>query len=234
MGFVFSSGYLTLFRIRGVPVKAHWTIPLMAVMLGGFRFLPGVWVGVALLILWHEVGHLFFVLRYGLRAISVEVNGFGGLCKYAGIPTPVQSSIIAWGGVLFQMIALVVALIVGNFVVVPHSAFGTQLYDTFFRLNLFLMGLNLIPIPPFDGAEAWKLFGRLKQQKASPPQRRRRVKTPEKKKPVTRGRGAGKVVELKRRADGKEVIVVDEDDVKETVREALERAAREARDKRSN
>jgi 2-phosphoglycerate kinase len=42
------------------------------------------------------------------------------------------------------------------------------------------------------------------------------------------------VVQLKRRADGKEVIVIDEDDVKETVKEALERAAREARDKRQN
>jgi hypothetical protein len=52
--------------------------------------------------------------------------------------------------------------------------------------------------------------------------------------PDTRHRGAGKVVDIKRRADGKEVIVVDEDDVKDTVREALERAAKEARDKRQN
>jgi hypothetical protein len=228
---VFSRGYLTLFRIRGVPVKAHWSIPLVALFMSGFRFLPGVWVGVVLLILWHEIGHLFFVLRYGLRAMSVEVNGFGGLCRYTGTPTPVQRSVIAWGGVVFQMIALVAALIIGNFVVEPESAFGTQLYDTFFRLNLLLAGLNLIPIPPFDGAEAWKLFGRLKSQK-KPPRRQRRVKP--KPRPDTRHRGAGKVVDIKRRADGKEVIVVDEDDVKDTVREALERAAKEARDKRQN
>ncbi len=226
---MFSRGYLTLFRIRGVPVRAHWSIPLVALFMSGFQFLPGVWVGVILLILWHEIGHLFFVLRYGLRAVSVEVNGFGGLCQYVGSPTPVQRSVIAWGGVVFQMIALVIALVVGSFVIQPESTFGIHLYDTFIRLNLFLAAFNLLPIPPFDGAEAWKLFGRLKAQK-KPPRRERRVKS----KPSTRKKGAGKVVELKRRGDGREVIVVDDDDVKETVREALERAAKEARDKRQN
>jgi hypothetical protein len=214
--------------VRGVPVRVHWTIPLVALFMSGFSYLPGVWVGVILLILWHEIGHLFFVLRYGLRAVSVEVNGFGGLCRYAGSPTPVQSSIIAWGGVVFQMIALVVALVIGNFVVPPEGAFGTQLYDSFIRINLFLAAFNLLPIPPFDGAEAWKLFGRWKSQGKKPPKRERNVN------PKPRRGAPGQVVQLKRRADGKEVIVIDEDDVKETVKEALERAAREARDKRQN
>jgi len=224
---VFTRGYLTLLKIRGVPVKAHWSIPLIALFMSGFTYMPGVWVGVILLILWHEIGHLFFVLRYGLRAVSVEVNGFGGLCQYVGAPTPVQRSMIAWGGVVFQMIALVIALVVANFIYAPQSAFGLELYDSFIRINLFLAAFNLIPIPPFDGAEAWKLFGRLKGQK-KPPRRERRVK------PKPRRDGPGEVVQLKRRADGKEVIVIDEDEVKETVKEALERAAREARDKRQN
>ena len=224
---MFTRGYLTLLKIRGVPVKAHWSIPLIALFMSGFTYMPGVWVGVILLILWHEIGHLFFVLRYGLRAVSVEVNGFGGLCQYVGAPTPVQRSMIAWGGVVFQMIALVIALVVANFIYAPQSAFGLELYDSFIRINLFLAAFNLIPIPPFDGAEAWKLFGRLKGQK-KPPRRERRVK------PKPRRDGPGEVVQLKRRADGKEVIVIDEDEVKETVKEALERAAREARDKRQN
>ena len=35
-----------------------------------------------------------------------------------------------------------------------------QAFHTFIGTNLWLMAINLVPVPGFDGAEAWKLFGK--------------------------------------------------------------------------
>lgn len=39
----------------------------------------------------------------------------------------------------------------------PENEFAAQLVHTFTNVNLFIIALNLIPVPPLDGAEAWKL-----------------------------------------------------------------------------
>ncbi|MBW2460248.1 MAG: hypothetical protein JRH11_01295 [Deltaproteobacteria bacterium] len=245
---MFRRGYLTLFKLRGVPVRAHWSIPLLALFVSGFSYAPGIWLGAVLIIIWHEIGHLFFVLRFGLQALSVEVSGFGGLCKYTGYPSPVESSIIAWGGVIFQVALFVVTLLVTQLVYAPTGVFESQLADTFIRLNLALAAFNLIPIPPFDGSEAWKLFGRLKTRgpKSKKTKKTKKAKkTKETKKtsgPKARRSGKassaqGNVVRLEQRPDGREVLVFDEEvnkQARETVQEALERAAREARDNKPN
>ncbi|RLB53827.1 MAG: hypothetical protein DRJ42_10795 [Deltaproteobacteria bacterium] len=242
---MFRRGYLTLFKLRGVPVRAHWSIPLLALFVSGFSYAPGIWLGAVLVIIWHEIGHLFFVLRFGLQALSVEVSGFGGLCKYAGYPSPVESSIIAWGGVIFQVALFIVTLLVTQLVYAPTSVFGSQLADTFIRLNLALAAFNLIPIAPFDGSEAWKLFARLKTRGPKTKKSKKTKKTKKTKKasgPKGRrsdkaGSAQGNVVRLERRPDGREVLVFDEEidkQARETVQEALERAAREARDNKPN
>ena len=43
----------------------------------------------------------------------------------------------------------------------PTASFWTQMADAFTRVNLWVMLVNLLPIPPLDGAEAWRLFGLL-------------------------------------------------------------------------
>ena len=67
-----------------------------------------------LLILIHEMGHAVLVRRVGLHAVSIDVHGFGGQCRYAGYPDPLQRSIVAWGGVLAQALlgAITLAVVV--------------------------------------------------------------------------------------------------------------------------
>jgi hypothetical protein len=55
--------------------------------------------------------------------------------------------------------------------------FQLDVVRAFVSTNIFLMALNLLPIPPLDGAEAWRvvplLYGRAKQALARRRHRRR-------------------------------------------------------------
>jgi stage IV sporulation protein FB len=166
-------GYLTIGRFRGVPLRLHWTLPLGALIFGGFRFVPAFWVGFFLLVLGHELGHAFFVQRYRHQVLSVDVTGFGGLCRWVGRATPYERAVIAWGGVLVQGLILLVAVAVLFAAGPPRSVWSVQLADVFTRTNLWLIGLNLLPLAPLDGKEAWPLVGhladRLRSRRPPPP-----------------------------------------------------------------
>ncbi len=150
-------GSLTLARLRGIPIRAHWTLPLGALFFSGFRFAPGFWIGFFLLVLIHELGHAALVRAFRLRVVGIDVTGFGGLCHWSGMATERQRGAIAWGGVLAQLALLAVAA--GSLFVLgrPPTRFAAELFSVFTYTNVYLIGLNLLPIPPLDGFEAWKL-----------------------------------------------------------------------------
>ncbi|HVO30658.1 MAG TPA: M50 family metallopeptidase, partial [bacterium] len=138
------------------PLRIHWTAPLGALFFGHFRFVPGFWIGFLVLILFHEMGHAAFVLANGARATSVDVHGLGGLCWWNGRVTPMGRAAIAWGGVLAQALLGVLAWQYFR-AVPPDSAVTAQLAWVFSTTNLWMIGINLIPVRPLDGAEAWPI-----------------------------------------------------------------------------
>src|SRR5579859_4663516 len=107
---MFETGFLRLGRIRGAPIRIHWSVALGLLFFTGFRFEPAAWLGFIALILMHELGHALMVLRYGLRVVAVDVHGFGGECRWEGTPTAWQRAAIAWGGVMGQAVVLVATL----------------------------------------------------------------------------------------------------------------------------
>lgn len=168
---MFRTGYLTLLRWRGVPLKLHWTIPVGAVLLGRFAFVPGFWVGFFFLVLAHELGHALVVRLCGQQVLAVEVTGLGGVCRWQGHATPLARAAIAWGGVWAQLLVFAAA---GLFLLLrglPSSWFAAQLLEALLWGNVWLMLLNLLPIPPLDGKEAWPLFSllgaRLRRRRAA-------------------------------------------------------------------
>lgn len=161
---MFERGYLKLFSVRGIPVRAHWTVPLGVLLFSGGRFAPGLWVGILALIVLHELGHAVLVHRTGLVNLGIDLTGLGGRCRWAGSPSPLARSLIAWGGVLAQLAVLAVTGLLALLFGTPSQPFVAQLVHAFLWSNLFLMGLNLIPIQPLDGAEAWPLFGHLRDR----------------------------------------------------------------------
>jgi stage IV sporulation protein FB len=167
--FMFDRGFLTIARLKGIPIRIHWTMPVGALVFGGLRFAPAFWLGFFVLVLVHELGHAFYVQRYGHRVLSIEVTGFGGLCRWSGAATPYERAAIAWGGVVAQGLLLLAALAVLLALGPPRALWSAELAHVFTRTNLWLIGLNLLPFRPLDGAEAWPLaryvFDRLRERR---------------------------------------------------------------------
>ena len=154
-------GSFTVARLRGIPIRLHWTVPIGALVFGGFRFAPGFWAGFLLLVLIHELGHAVLVRAFRLRVEGIDITGFGGLCHWSGRATATERGFIAWGGVVAQAL-----LLAGTFAGLallgkPRTPFVAELVSVFTFTNLWLIALNLLPVPPLDGHEAWKLIGHL-------------------------------------------------------------------------
>jgi len=153
------SGYLKVGRFGGAPIRIHWTTPIGAFAFCGFAFVPAAWAAFVVLILIHEIGHAAFVRGFRLHLQSVDVHGIGGVCHYSGTTTPIRRALVAWGGVLGQAVLLAIALIARLFLPPTAAPWVAQVFYALIWTNLYIMAINLIPVPGFDGAEAWKLFG---------------------------------------------------------------------------
>lgn len=166
---MFERGFLTVGRFRGIPIRFHWSMALGALFFGGLRFVPAFWLAFVVLVLVHELGHAFVARRLGHQALAVDVTGFGGLCHWdARRASGLDHSLVAWGGVAAQFALLLVTLAYTVVAGAPASSVEAQVVSAFTRTNLWIMALNLLPIPPLDGAQAWRLFSELKQRGLSP------------------------------------------------------------------
>jgi hypothetical protein len=208
---MFETGYVTVARWKGTPIRVHWTTPIGMLMFGGLRFAPGIWLGYLLIVCLHEMGHAWLSRRMGLEAMSIDIHAFGGLCRYGGSSISAwQRSVVAWGGVLAQAIILAIACVAIVVLPAPPIPFAADLLGALTWTNLVLIGLNLLPFPPLDGAEAWRIIGLARD-------RRKRAAM----------RNARSHVEARVPArDALEIGEVDEAAVRETVRRALADAAR--------
>jgi hypothetical protein len=126
------------------------------------------------------------VLRYRLDVVSVDVHGFGGVCRWQGVSTAWQRAVIAWGGVMAQLALLLVTEGIVLAKGAPTSALTADLVYVFTATNLWLLLINLMPVPPLDGASAWTLFrvwneGRgVRDRRAAARQHLRRIEMTEK------------------------------------------------------
>ena len=155
----FVKGSIILGRWNGAPIRIHWTVLLSGLIFGGSKFLPVYWMSFIVIILIHEAGHAFVIRRMGLRVDEIVVHGIGGYCRWVGDPGPVSRSVIAWGGVLAQFILFITSIILFSIVNASHGAITSQIYRAFVISNIWIIVFNLIPVAPFDGAEAWKIIG---------------------------------------------------------------------------
>lgn len=144
-------------RIAGTPVRLHWSVLLGAVIFSGFRLAPGAWLGFVLVILVHELGHMAVVKLARQRALGIDIHGLGGECQWTGNATPMQRAAIAWGGVWGQLALLALALPLSYAVGASLGVFGLDLFYALTWGSLLIAAINLLPFPPLDGAEAWRL-----------------------------------------------------------------------------
>jgi hypothetical protein len=190
---MFSTGYWTIGRVRGAPVRVHWSAPFGAIAFTGFSLNPGLWAGFFLLVILHELGHAAIVRRLGYEVVAVRVHAFGGDCQWAGDPTRAEDAAVAWGGVLAQGVLWVAATVAVLVVGEPTSPILRALAITATSTNLRMIVFNLLPIPPLDGHRAWPLLPMLweARQEQREYQRRRVERRKERDREVARERARG-------------------------------------------
>jgi Zn-dependent protease len=173
MHFSRRSKLFEIMEIKGVKVFAHWAVLLIGtvVLLGGVQeplLAFAVLASYYGLILIHECGHMIAARRNGCTVWSVELHPVWGITRFSQPYSRFDPCVIAWAGVVAQGI-------VGIPLVAWVEVFGYTHFEAvnavlailgFFNLSIAV--LNLLPVPPLDGAIAWGLLPALLKPSTRP------------------------------------------------------------------
>jgi hypothetical protein len=155
----FRKGCLVINLSGPIPVvMIHWTALALAVIVSGFSFQPIAWLAVFVVILIHELGHATAVLKARATVVAIRMDAMGGCCEWVGSVTRAQRLAIVWGGVLAQLLLFGIALGVSFYIGPFGGEFSGQFLPVLLRWNLILVALNLLPVKPLDGYDAWRLL----------------------------------------------------------------------------
>ncbi len=103
-----------------------------------------------IIILFHELGHIFFLKCFKYEIEKVEIFPFGGVTttnKY--INSPINKDIIIYlGGAFFQMILYFLFWTFSTYGIINENT-----YSLFKMYNQSILLFNLLPIKPLDGGE---------------------------------------------------------------------------------
>ncbi len=191
---MFERGSLTLFRVRGVPIRAHWTLllvlPYLAIVLAlGFKQLaatagvgegrlilpPLAWGAILALGLFasvavHELAHSLLALRFGGRVRSISLMLLGGVSQVTRVPhRPRYEALMALAGPLTSL--AIGGLLLLLLAVTPPSWPGDARMALFYLtyMNVMLGLFNLLPAFPLDGGRVLRalLAARLGRERAT-------------------------------------------------------------------
>jgi len=147
-------------RYFGIPVRIHFTFPLILIVFGVEAWLRGGWgnalhavaltSAVFVCVVLHEFGHSLQVLRYGIAVRDIVLLPIGGMARMERIPeNPWQEIVVAISGPLvnFALAALLFGVLMVRGGLGGVDDFLTQLLV----INIVLGVFNLVPAFPMDG-----------------------------------------------------------------------------------
>lgn len=107
---------------------------------------------ILLIVVVHELGHVFFIHHYEYEIEALEIFPFGGITKVKKpINTPLKKEIIiACGGVLFQFLLFLIFYYFRESGIIRENTY--HLFQTY---NKTILIFNLLPIIPLDGSVIW-------------------------------------------------------------------------------
>jgi stage IV sporulation protein FB len=145
----------------GIPVRIHFTFPLILLVFGGEAWLAGgpveaaravvLILAVFVCVILHEFGHSLQVRRYGIRVRDVVLLPIGGMARAERIPEkPWQEIVVALSG---PAVNFVLAAVVYGILLVTGRPLDLEsdLLTNLLVINLVLGTFNLIPAYPMDG-----------------------------------------------------------------------------------
>ena len=149
-------------RIFGAPVYIQASALVAAALLGLSALNSPVFGLLAIcsylgIIFVHETGHAFVASHLGLDVLNIRIGWFHGICVYEDPGSEWETVLVAWGGVLAQL--LIAALVFG---VAALDLFKSQSYFgpiiVFLGyINFMVAAINLAPSRGLDGAIAWRI-----------------------------------------------------------------------------
>lgn len=148
-------------RILGIPIRVHFTFPLILVVFGASAWSRGDWrdalaaagltLAVFVCVVLHELGHGMQIRRYGIAVRDIVLLPIGGMARAERLPDrPRQEIAVALAGpaVNFGLAALLYGVV---------RLRGTPLdperdvVASLFAINVFMGLFNLVPAFPMDG-----------------------------------------------------------------------------------
>lgn len=145
------------FSLVRIPVRVHWSFPLIGILVIGDFEIPevvGFVVGVFVAILAHEMGHALTARRFGAYPVTVTLFGLGGLTQYPvdTLLTPGRRFLIAASGSAVGMtLGGLVFLGRGSALAADLFPFGRAVMWGIIVAGLFWGALNWLPVLPLDG-----------------------------------------------------------------------------------
>jgi Zn-dependent protease len=155
---------IKLFSFHNTPVFAHWSV-LLAFPIGWSteKSFLGALVALAaflVLMLAHELGHAFVARRLHLPVFSLHLYAVHGSCVYGAPRRESQDIAVAWGGIAAQAVLFCLALLLAKGMSftggIPRTL--APAFDVWVPINMLVAFCNLLPIPPLDGAKAWRFI----------------------------------------------------------------------------
>ena len=146
-----------------VAVSVHWTVIAGCALLMLVSW-PHVVAPICAIVgyfgamLLHEWGHAYVARRRRCRVYRIELYPFVGVTRFEAPYSQGDHCAIAWAGVVAQ--ALVALPVLAWVAIFGYSSSDgvNVLIGTFGWLSMFMIVVNLVPIPPLDGAIAWSLL----------------------------------------------------------------------------
>lgn len=154
-----TTGSLPLGTWAGIPVRAHWSMAIVAALFG-VTFTSQYGLGPGLIatgaffasILAHEFGHALVARRHGVETKSIDLWVLGGVAHLdREPPTPRADGLIAVAGPAVSLLISIAAL--GAWLVV-----GWPVLFLIGFLNGILAVFNMLPGAPLDGGRVLRAF----------------------------------------------------------------------------
>ena len=97
------------------------------------------------IVIFHELGHVFFIKLFKYKIIDITIYPFGGIIKTdKDINTPPNKELlISSGGILAQIIL---------FIIISFLPINILTKELLYKYNLSIMFFNILPIIPLDGS----------------------------------------------------------------------------------
>lgn len=159
-------GKFEIGRIAGLPVVIDLSFIILIVLWGERYFRSGdtnlmsagflIIVGLAASILIHELAHAIVGYRLGVSPSHVELNGFGGLCYWAGPMRPEawRRIAISLAGPASNLMLWLLFSQLGELAAVRSNRLVSHVVYYLGFANWWMFVFNLLPAFPLDGGKA--------------------------------------------------------------------------------